>query len=83
MSRDSETALHHKVGGLVFKDDVVKRLMPAKDLNLQLKWIKETQIRDDDVIICAFPKTGNYVFNDHPVTFSVKFRQFTTFVWCL
>ena len=47
-----------KIDGFTFSQAMIDILMPAKDLNLQLKWIKETEIRDDDVILCAFPKTG-------------------------
>ena len=47
-----------KIGGFTFQERMIQLMMPAKDLDLQLKWIKETEIRDDDVIICAYPKTG-------------------------
>ena len=43
---------------LNFPEMMVKKLMPAKDLGLQLKWVKETEVRNDDVMIVAFPKTG-------------------------
>ena len=39
------------LGGRTFKD--------------QIEGIKSLSIRDDDIIVCAFPKCGNYIFNLH------------------
>ena len=47
-----------KIGEFTFPERLIYSMMPAKDLDLQLKWMKETGIRDDDIIICAYPKTG-------------------------
>ena len=44
--------------GVMFPLDFVEKIFPAKDLALQLKWIKELEILDNDTIICAIPKAG-------------------------
>ena len=31
----------------------------------QIEGINSLSIRDDDIIVCAFPKCGNYIFNLH------------------
>ena len=44
--------------GVVMPKGMIDKAMPAKSLKLQLAWMKSIEIRESDVIICAYPKAG-------------------------
>lgn len=50
------------VEGMVFMEDLMKRELQGKPVEEHIEDIKNMAIRDDDIIICAYPKCGKYLY---------------------
>ena len=53
------------VGGMVTTPLTEELFLGGRTFKEQIEGIKSLSIRDDDIIVCAFPKCGNYIFTLH------------------